>query len=339
VTANFAPMDHNLIFVSSKTYPPSLGGVPAYDAECNALASAAGINDAAGSGFIALMSDFGDFEHPVGDILDRIGAARGWVRLDGLPVADEAAALVAPAQYFPPNLTEQGAVPVRGSALVWTGLGIDLLGDDHCGRWTEARPGSRVVMGFSNSLRWSGDAPIPCADQNAPIYCVGTTKQQPLESVPRFEGKRIWLTATSYPSGSSTPDQKCRSERPAGVAQAAAFIAYSGRLASEVIDPDAMYVLSDGRRVGTGAQLMSGQVEVGPWLLADGTPVPAGTSAWLGSLEAWRDPGTLETTCRDWTSDDPNLSGSTEWTGYPYLGRYGAPLPCNYSSRLYCVEP
>jgi hypothetical protein len=45
VTANFAPMDYNLIFVSSKAYPPTLGGLGAYDAECNALANAAGIND------------------------------------------------------------------------------------------------------------------------------------------------------------------------------------------------------------------------------------------------------------------------------------------------------
>jgi hypothetical protein len=340
LTANFAPMVNNLIFVSSKAYPPTLGGVVAYDAECNALASAAGINDAAGSAYIALMSDFGDDARPIGDILERIDAARGWVRKDGLPVADDAAGLVGPAKYYPPNLTEQGVAPgYRGlGSLAWTGLGIDRDGSDHCVRWTEARLGSLATTGSSGSLRWAAEAVSPCDTQILPVYCLGTTKQQPLVATPVFDGKRVWLTSTRYAPGSSTPDQKCQAERPATVAQAAAFIAYSGRVASAVIDPGAMYVLSDGRPVGTGAQLLAGQVVLGPWLLADGAPVGIFDSAWVGAGEARTTAGTLDTTCQDWTTDDPASSGLAEGTGHPQMGSNGAPYPCNNANLLYCVE-
>jgi len=340
VTANFAALDHNLVFVSSKAYPATLGGVSAYNVECNALASAAGINDAAGSGYLAMMSDFGDEASPSGDLLDRIGSARGWVRLDGLPVADAATDLIGPTPYYPPVFTEQGVSPgfMGGGTLAWTGLGIDANGNDHCVRWTQASPNSVATSGTSNALRWSGEAVTPC-DNLLPIYCIGTTRTQPLQSVPVYTGKRLWVTSTRYTPGTSTPDQQCQSDRPAGVARGVAYIAYSDRPASAVLDPAALYVLSDGRAVGTGAQLIAGQLLVGPWLLADGTPVPAFDSVWVGAERARSSAGSLYTTCQDWTSNDAGLSGSAESTGYPQLGSFGNTFPCSNASHLYCVEP
>ena len=47
VTATFAVQTNNLVFLGSQNYPPNFGGAQAFDAECNRLASAAGINDSA----------------------------------------------------------------------------------------------------------------------------------------------------------------------------------------------------------------------------------------------------------------------------------------------------
>jgi alpha-tubulin suppressor-like RCC1 family protein len=55
-SARFRAMTYNLAFVSSSFEPADRGGVSRYDARCNALATAAGINTVAGDGFIAWMS-------------------------------------------------------------------------------------------------------------------------------------------------------------------------------------------------------------------------------------------------------------------------------------------
>jgi len=90
VTARFEPIDHNLVFISSvDTYTSGLGSAVAYDGQCSQLATAAGINNATGDAFIAWVSD----SHS--SALSRLGTARGFMRMDGEPVADDPAAMLA----------------------------------------------------------------------------------------------------------------------------------------------------------------------------------------------------------------------------------------------------
>jgi hypothetical protein len=78
MTATFAEQTNNLIFVASGSLKPDLGSVAAYDAECDLRASAVGINDSSGRGYIAAVSGAASF-------WDRVPAGiRGRVRLDGL---------------------------------------------------------------------------------------------------------------------------------------------------------------------------------------------------------------------------------------------------------------
>jgi len=336
LTADFEPMAHNLMFVSSKTYFSNLGGVAAYDAECNGLATAAGINDAAGSAFVVAMTDVASATQPFGNLIERLGTARGWVRMDGLPVADDAASLFAPLRYYPPRFSEQGQLANAGSIRLWTGMGDDP--GDHCSGWTVAREGSVVGIGMSDSITWWSVGFATCNIEQLPIACLGKTKTQPVSAPPAHQGKRLWLTTSPYLPGSGRPDEKCQSERPAGVERGVALIAYSTKPPSTVIDPAATYVLSDGRLVGTGAELLAGGMTVGVWLSADGSIPNNSPNVWTGtsSITAL---GTLESTCLDWTSADPTLNGTLAVATNSSFGAYGIPTSCAVSMYLNCVEP
>ena len=352
VTAHFAPMEHNLIFASSVPYASDLGGLAAYDAACNALATTVGINNPSGDGYVAAMSDQADATVPVGNIVERLGAARGWVRRDGLPVGDDIASLFGLTRYYPPAITEQGYF-TSGSAL-FTGFDPDYFGEDHCGRWT-SQVGT-VGAGYASSNHWAGDGNghVGCETYGLPIFCMGTTHQTPLGDVQPFTGKRIWVTNTPYVPGSMTPDAKCVAERPAGVEQAVAFVAYSSRPASSVSDPAATYVLADGRLVGTGRQLVAFEgLGAGPWLLADGTaigemylPVWTGSARTNGLGAPAAQVASATTTCADWTSASPvdvafvGMPGAADWTSWEAVNITGGQNACSsVTTRLYCVEP
>src|SRR5207249_1446674 len=74
----------NLAFVSSATYTPgAIGGAAAADATCNALATSAGLPGT----YVAWLST------TTQNAVDRVSGARGWVRIDGLPIADLPTAL------------------------------------------------------------------------------------------------------------------------------------------------------------------------------------------------------------------------------------------------------
>ena len=82
VTARFAPQTNNTVFVSSEVVPANLGGLDPYDAKCNELATAAGLNNAEGNAYKAWMSTSS------ASARDRIGSARGFARVDGRPFMD-----------------------------------------------------------------------------------------------------------------------------------------------------------------------------------------------------------------------------------------------------------
>jgi hypothetical protein len=336
VTANFADMTNNLIFVSSALFPATLGSVAAYDRACNRLATAAGINTAAGNGFIAAISAQNSF-------LDRIPAAvRGWVRMDGLAFGDQRTSLltgqfkVDHAAHFTELGTRSVDVPVRhGTYFDGTPMATGT-----CSNWT--RGGQDVATsgsGFSGPA-WLWASSSTC-DDLTPVYCMGVTKTAPLVPRAAQSGKRLWVTRTPYVPGSTTPDQKCRTDKPSSVANAVAFISTSDRAAAAVIDPAATYVRPDGVFVGTGAQVIALDMTAGPWVLADGTMVNSAGDVfqiWTGSSDPTH-PGTAGLTCSDWqTSGGRATVGGYGYDNY-WAWDYYAETSCAGTGRLYCVEP
>jgi hypothetical protein len=184
------------------------------------------------------------------------------------------------------------------------------------------------------------------------MLCMGVTKSAPLPLEPSFEGKRMWVTSTTYePSAALTPDEKCFSERPAGIADARAYIGYVGVLQDESLDPAATYVRLDGRLIGTASDFRALRTKSGIWLDADGAVVPTGTFAWTGAtyiVVRAVVPGALPPFV---PQDNDNCSNWTDLaTGRANLGLVGYDgirgvsvnvnvLCSDMTARLYCFEP
>lgn len=90
VVASFSEFTQHLAFVTSATFSAAQGGRTGFDARCNELASAAGINNAAGNAYIAWLSE----ADPVlgwatgSGAIERL-ATHGFTRVDGAPFVDD----------------------------------------------------------------------------------------------------------------------------------------------------------------------------------------------------------------------------------------------------------
>jgi hypothetical protein len=328
-------MTNNLVFMTSQAYFPDLGGTAPYDAECNRLASEAGINGAAGTAYVSAMSGPQSF-------LDRLGPiARGWVRMDGLPFGDLPSQLLGatPMVHYSVQYDEYGRRSYFG--LVLSGTAPDGTVQGNCNDWTSRSADLQLMtIAGRNGPGWLGN-PVPrcsspttttAGDTSAySILCLGTTKSAPL-TLPRFTGKLMWVTNTPYVVGSMTPDQKCQLERPPSVSQAVAFIGYAGRVNSEVLDLEATYVRPDGQLVGTGQQVANLSTVGGPWITAEGN-IQSPVGVWTGvGVPASTD------TCNDWR--DPLSTGSLGSLGADnwraFAAGFGA--SCAFTAHLYCIE-
>jgi hypothetical protein len=345
IVAQFSPTLNNLVFVTSTTYPGNLGGLAAYDAACNRHASEAGINDGQGGAFVAAMSDSRT------TLRSRLGAARGWVRMDGLTFGDTVDDILGALRVrYSIDYTERGELvhgPLGGDiplSFAMTGTMHDLTSAGApiltCNDWTSIAESSLVVTGqvAAGVNAWISSRNLSCSFDR-PVICMGNTRSVSAPITP-FDGKQMW-TSTPYRTGAQTPDQKCQSERPPGVANAAAFVAYSYQPAEAVLDLDATYVRPDGVLIGTGRDVAALDLPgAGPWVLADSS------SALYVFSRVWSGAGTpmltagSDTNCSDWRSTNPEE--------YAYSGDYavsearffftGTADFCDQAFPIYCVE-
>jgi hypothetical protein len=338
ITATFAPMISNLIFASSQTYPTNLGGVVPYDAACNTLATAAGINNLTNDGFIALISD------STSNFRDRLRTGiRGWQRLDGRAFGSSIDELFTEkAVYNPIRYNELGG---GGLALQRSITGTDIdastVADRTCDDWSaEGSTGlARFGLQVGGPDVWVSSNSRTCGEPYS-LTCLGNTKTAPLAVSPA-QGKRIWLTTTPYLPGGDSPDARCFAERPPGVTSAAALIAYTGRSAANVVDPAATYVRVDGQVVATGEQLLVGDgLTSGIWQTGDGTyrdvPLTELGSVFTGQTDLLL-PGTADTTCNSWSAaTGVARTGAFSLVNQDFWSR--ADGDCSVARDLYCIE-
>jgi len=343
VVAMVTPMIHNLVFATSARFPANLGSVQAYDDECNRYASNAGINNAAGDGYIAAISS--ESSHFSARLRSNV---RGFVRLDGRAVGTSISEMLDGAVYNAVAFDEDGRALDPYTA-AWTGT---LLDDDvipeTCAGWTTASSDEYGITGgpTMGPYAWIYGYASACDDE-LPLICLGNTSTADL-TIPETEGKRIWLSSNFRPGTGETPDERCFEDRPTGVADAVAFISTTQRPASDVLDLDADYVRVDGQLVGTGADILARNLVSGIWQLGDGSyPRDDFSDAWVGS-DTPDVVGDAVSTCNDWTSSDAGDTGATygEFANASsrFWGRRGASIACDVfgsderAVRLYCVE-
>lgn len=233
---------HNRAFVSSETFPATLT-VAEYDAACNRLARAAGLDPSNGAQdlYVAFLAGGGStararLESAVPGLTP--ATWRGWVRVDGRPVADTSADVDAGNLHYPIMLDELGRLgygAVRttlscGTGSAWVGKSTD------AGGWFQA---------YTTST---------CSTPGR-IYCLSRGRTDALGSLSTTTGKRIWITSgTLVPSsGLAGLDAHCQAYRPAGVATAKAFVSTTTAAAASRLAPGAVYVNTKGQRVGDAA--------------------------------------------------------------------------------------
>ncbi len=331
-TASPSPSETpNLVFVSSATYATTLGSAAAYDVQCNLLATTAGLNNGTNDAFIAWISD------STSNAVARLGSARGFVRVDGVPVADTVADLVAGKLFHPVLIDENGATPFTNQAPMTGTVPSGTVSGSTCGDWTGS--GSATVgLLQAGPQSWTSFSAGSCGNAFR-IYCFQKTQTTAVTPAVA-SGKRIYMTAAAFAPGSGAPDALCETEKPGGTGPVKALLATTTAAASTVLDPMASYLRPDGVVVGTGQAIIDATqgaftpLVSGIWQFGDGTYFDG--VVWTGSTAVTAVPAS--DTCTDWSATSGN--GSTGRSAFTATGFWSnGTQTCDVAFvRLYCVE-
>lgn len=342
----------NYIFITRAAYRgDSLGGAAGANDICTNAAHIAGLP----GNYVALQF--------TGGMLPSLGNARGWLRPDGLPVADDAAMLSAGKVWYPPILDESGAEiagdpPGSRVAPVWNGK----LND--CAGWTGGGQGSRGQAGFlAESLRPSlfDDA----CNTLAHLTCTGRDGAQAV--APQMAPSRLAFVASmAFPgsdnsggfTGLQMMDHACNTE--------AAYQGFAGTYVAFVATTDAGALSRLPMDNGLPWSRPDGVMVLESWvsLQARGllfAPLSYGwihhgltTAEYVGVItgaasEDVAAVGTVESTCGNWSGfdGDVTLLGAGV-AGLPTAVFYHWPLafvpgdrnPCTteITSVIYCFQ-
>lgn len=335
-----APAPVNRVFVTSTRHPASgLGGREGGDEVCAARAAAAGLDGT----FVAYLSNVGA---PAFERLDR---ARGWVRVDGRPVADLPSAIREGSRKLHPILTDEHGALIRydgdGSPeLDYIATGTQANGEASwatCGDYTASgsvATGSAHHVSGSFSYRINQDC-----DTAWRYYCFQIDHAEPLVITPAH-GRTAFVSVTPFTPGAGrgAADAICQADADANNIEgtflallplrdepgAARFDADGPRWvrldgielapnARDFLDARAMAPLN----VNARGEQIGGDVRTG----VDYRPSEANTAN--------------RQFCEDWTSSAGTASvGSPDAVGIAAFHRILA-VDCSLPAALYCLEP
>jgi hypothetical protein len=328
VEATFVSLDRNLIFVTSDTFTGALGGLDGADHACQVAASAAGLRS---SDFVALLST------PTVQVGTRLstgtGLARGFIRMDGQPVADTVADLIVDHRILHPVVYDENGNAVAD--LVWTGTSAVGTGaPQNCGSWSVTNDDGEAGRSNGAAVFASG---IRGCNFAYHLYCASHSFAAPLP-VQQAEGKLIWLSKGQIAGsdGLDAANTLCHDERPNGVADAAALLATIAAPAANLVADDARYVRPDGVFVGTGADLKRGTLQTGIWVHVDKTYEELGPIH-TGSFGFAMPARNYANDCSDWTMGTETAIGIGGAMTVDASWWFGGPLSCN-DGWVYCVE-
>jgi hypothetical protein len=307
----------NVMFVTSSTYSPNLGGFAGADHICASAAAGVGLPGT----FVAWLST------STVDAPSRLGSARGWVRTDGMPFADTVGDLTSGHVLYPPEYDEY-AEPV-GDPYAYTmtgthGDGTHAAGQT-CGDWTSSASGFTALVGsgwggaFSWTEMWNGYVPVagsapvlPCTAMH--IYCFQTDHQTPVTATAPAGARTAFVSSTlvSATGGLSAGDAACTKDAMAAGLPGT----YKALMGTSTVAPESRLNLT-----GTPWARVDGVV-VTPEaygstlsIRADGTPYDH--DAWVGSPDSPTNVAAIPSldSCLDWTSSSSSNNGIAGYVG------------------------
>lgn len=324
----------NIAFVTSTlALPGDLGGVAGADSICNTLAANAGLPGL----YVAWLSDAGTTAP------DRLLLARGWVRVDGKPIADTAADLVAGSLLHPILLTETGQA-VTAQTGVLTGTTKTGAVGQTCLGYTSSSAADQATAGIPSATRdnWTDNIDQDC-DSPRRHYCFGISRSTPLAYTPAM-GPRAFVTAAGWPpsGGPSGADAACQTAADAqslGGTWRALLATTTASAASRFSATGLPWVRLDGIPLASSRSvLLDGQTLDAPLNLTETGQYRASNPAQTGATSTTA-LGASNTTCVDWAS-----SSSTDTQRVGLLNSitlyFSTPIfqNCNAGGQLYCLE-
>lgn len=337
VTAMFELQTHNLVFATRAPLSTRLTGAALYDTRCNTVASAAGINDASGTAFMAWTSD------TLSTASERLSAtgARGFVRMDGLAFTDQLSDLVGANVVFNPVLYDEGGRELLGN--VATGTMPQGQALSHCANWTG---GDSLAMGSPRGgpLTWTYYTFPTCSlTPTASFYCFqhSFTAAVVHPTISPTQ-RRLFVTRALHTPGAglAAADALCASEAKPTSFGWKALLPRGTQPASAMLDAGTLYVSMQGHIIGSGRELMdNARLRTGIWQHADlgffSDLSPSAPQVLTGTYNP-TEPGPV---CGDLTVT------STGYAAYGMLNdtdrwwsRGMSVQPCGTAMRLYCVQ-
>ena len=338
---------NNYAFVTSNNFDANMGGLAGADKICNTAAQGGGLPGT----YVAMLST------STVAAKTRLGSARGWIRTDGLPIADTPQSLFTDDKmYYPIGTTELGTAAQRFDD-PFTGSGNDgtyatISGPPStCNDWTSDNAALSAACGSISfaSDGWLGSCGGEC-DGHYPVFCFETDLTTPL-TVPKASGRLAFLSATTWDTstGLAAADTLCQNEAgSAGLTGASSFIALLGT--SKASDTSRLnaagsnWVRTDGIPIASSTStFLTGSWDAPIAVQADGVtypPISADSPEIMLGGYLGGSMGDLTFTCNDWTSDsasDTGVSGVLDTNSTDLVDGTDT-QPCG-SYLIYCIQP
>lgn len=332
-TATATPNDFNYAFVTSTTHDGALGGLMGADAICNARAAAASLPGT----YVAWLST-GSV-----DAVGRLGSARGFIRTDGKPFADQPADIAAHQIFNTLHLDETGADV--GSVSVWTGtLKNGTNASDTCAGWTvDTGADGRIGSSRGGPAIWTELPSNPSCGQSNRLYCFGTDNTA-TELTPTVTSGKIafisngTINPSSNPGGITAADTLCANEAVSLNGSYKALLASTTASAISRFTPGNVYIRPDGTLIGDYATLAAGgALESGIWQRPTAVYINSFADVvWTGAATPSA-VGTNLSTCGNFASNPGNgtfgrgpLADATWWNA--------STGSCAQAHHVYCLQ-
>jgi hypothetical protein len=331
VGATFAAV--NYVFISAATFDTSMG-VLGGDTLCKAEATARGFPDA--SRYIAWLSDLN------APAVGRIQTARGWVRLDGLPVLDSPDDVTH--ILYPPRLGALG----QDLTSVRVVTGTDAAGSSaaNCLNFSSNTSMQMAAVGQpgSGAGGWTNVGTVSCDATDLHVYCFGTATVS--QVVPPAVSARLAFVSdgTFNPStGRGAADALCQGEAttdglPGDYLALVSLIAEAASHRFDTTGP--VWVRRDGVQLTTRpSDLFAGDGLVAAFDVTGTIKyLDHSDRIWTGSDKPNTAGMSVPTTCNDWSEPlETGAVGTPDSTsGFNYY--HSESLSCGTPHRVYCLQ-
>jgi hypothetical protein len=329
ITAEFYPRP-NRMFVSSSVHAANFTDLAVPDQACAARAAEAGLDGT----WIAYVSS--STRHAA----DRLAASRGFIRMDGAPIADTPARFAQGPLSFVPRFDEMGFEILE--ATIFTGTWGETPSDGTCQNWTSNL--DTEYTGVS-STTWGtrfayGGNDVCSAERH--FLCVETGKNvasvQPIPDTGKISFLSTALWAPGPTSSVATADAICQTEAENGgfTGTFLAALATTTKSIAERFEPGSIWTRPDGVRLLRSDELFTtNYLDVAPELDLSGAVIL--NDYWTGtdrfSLRA-----TPSVNCNDWTDNTTTRLGAMHFTSTTDVSRPAKYESCATALPLLCLQ-